>query len=91
MRLIDADALIHDINYSLSSQASVDAILKSGLLEALHLIYEQPTVDPVKHCKPTPGVWDEMWCQWDTCPVCGNDNISGVAYCNHCGAKFDGE
>ena len=29
--------------------------------------------------------WDEAWCEWGKCPICGENNYWGAKFCNECG------
>ena len=74
-RLIDADALLKDINdYPYGYR---------GMIK--DTIARQPTVDAVKH-----GHWDEEMGGY-VCSLCEGFSDYATNYCPHCGAKMDEE
>lgn len=100
-RLIDADALLGDIQEELEYECGVytaeqNKWIDAGLRIAANNIRRCPTVDavPVVH-----GRWEQVE-RWATkakyrCSVCGREimsavkvNIEKYPYC-HCGAKMD--
>lgn len=95
-RFIDADELKEAIVSQYGPQATPDGIMRSGVLNALHLIETAPTVDaePVRH-----GKWmarkrneNEPSEAIDCCSCCMYP-ISHVwqgdyKYCPNCGAKM---
>ena len=89
MRLINADELKKEFGKYFDGAYTP---IKSMMIHAsvvLSTIDAAPTIDPVIHSKPISGGWDEAWCTWDTCSNCGHENMTGMNYCNHCGAKLD--
>lgn len=83
MRLIDADALLRDLN---NRNTPFNAKINEAIIFA-------PTVDLYKH-----GRWINKGFEPIRCSVCGItvDAINGIPwaiksfnYCPHCGAKMD--
>ena len=79
MRLIDADALLERIR---NGSNDADWYYED-------LVEKAPTIDPVRHGRLKSEGWDEAWCEWGECSVCGKSNMMGSKYCNDCGAKLD--
>ena len=100
-RLIDANALIYDIQNKLWDYETVDGITATTVLkQTVTDIRNQPTVDAV----------EVVHSQWDTvfyerngtlasyshiCPKCKyfyrDVHFKGYNYCPTCGAKMDGD
>lgn len=88
MRLIDADKLLFDVS-NVFSELLVGTRKKAGADEILRMIYNAPTVDPVKH-----GRWDLIdGCEPVRygCSVCHRMVWHHENYCPSCGAKMDEE
>lgn len=93
MRLIDADALIKDIENagkSVMFTSHHERMIHDDKIEfAIYAIKEAPTIEaePVRH-----GRWirmDDTFARYK-CSECGAiEDHSGWEYC-HCGAKMDG-
>lgn len=51
-----------------------------------------PSADvvPVVHGKLVSTGYDELYCEFGNCTVCGADNPTSNKYCGQCGAKMDG-
>ena len=79
MRLIDADALLKDINdYPYGYR---------GMIK--DTIARQPTVDPIKHghwVYVGHGLAGESICK---CSICGHQTPDDGNYCSYCGAQMD--
>jgi len=93
MRLIDANALLHEIDaVELTFDGGVD------VNELNEIIHRQPTIDPVKH-----GRWryTEAHPHWMFCDQCFKRIVPNkewikeynipTNYCPNCGARMDGE
>lgn len=93
MRLIDADALIHDIKHCLWDWKHLDGISAVIVLrQTISDIKNQPTVEaePVRHGKwLTPRGHENARC----CSVCKciyhKDSVQFYEYCPNCGAKME--
>ena len=95
-RLIDADALIEDIENEINKKTKVILLADynhfycSGMRNAIRLAKRLPTADPVKH-----GRWKFAKDVYVSCSVCGVTillfNAENPNYCPHCGAKMDGK
>lgn len=49
-------------------------------------------VAPVRHGTYISIGYDELYCDFGKCSVCGfEDVVKGSKYCPNCGAKMDGE
>lgn len=105
MRLIDADALIEDLQYDVELDArALDGSDIVGDREAIQfdkdckqncvdLLRNAPTVDPVKH-----GRWIDKYGDGDWhCSCCGaivenhEQDYRNWYFCYHCGARMDGD
>lgn len=92
MRLIDAEALIDDLNQD-RFQSPVTRGAVSFLTSVLH---SRETIDPVTH-----GFWqiheDDYYAPYSTCSCCKNDMVlmnehqldDLPKFCWECGAKMD--
>ena len=98
MRLIDADALVENIESEIDKENKVPLdddrkyFYCAGMRNVIRLVKRLPTVDPVKH-----GHWIfvEKMVSYIKCSECG-DNICWVntqrpKYCPGCGARMDGD
>ena len=97
-RLIDADALLRDIESEINKKTKVILLADynhyycSGMRNAIRLVKRLPTNDPVKH-----GHWIfvEDMVSYIKCSECGDDicwvNTKRPKYCPSCGARMDGE
>ena len=97
-RLIDADALVEDIESEINKKTKVILLADyndyycSGMRNAIRLVKRLPAQDPVKH-----GHWKryDRWCNGYAyiCSECGKRSSSNkdehLEYCCHCGAKMD--
>lgn len=99
MRLIDADALLE--NYDLknatkygnkTAEQQHNSYSTLMLYEVADLIDDAPTIDaePVRHGQLVSTGFDEIYCEWGDCTVCGADNRIDAKFCNNCGAKIEG-
>lgn len=79
MRLIDANKLRKEIDKQ--AYPYRDSTANDIYFSVLHLLAEAPTVEPVRH-----GKWEGL-----RCSECGRVSWSNTNYCQHCGAKMDGE
>lgn len=98
MRLIDADALVENIESEIDDDKEiypddkVSIIFRAGIKTVIRIVKNQDTVDPVKH-----GEWIfvEDLVSYIKCSECGDDicwvNTKRPKYCPHCGAKMDGD
>ena len=100
MRLIDADALLKNIESEINKKTKVILLADyndyycSGMRNAIRLVKRLPTVDPVKH-----GHWEESKCLDDCFWVCSCCKFPSQAvaapklykYCPNCGAIMDGD
>lgn len=95
MRLIDADALIEQMESDMDQMEMVE--FKLGAIGAIHDIKHAPTVDaePVRY-----GKWEYSEDDFETavCSNCGWDSEEAMLpvtnwfnYCPYCGAKMYGE
>lgn len=102
MRLIDADALHKEIVSQYGPQATPDGIMRSGVLNALHLIETTPTVDaePVRHGKWIMRRDSKNLKTIATCSCCRYEHsyfvacnvvIDKMTYCPNCGTKMEEE
>ena len=50
-----------------------------------------PTADvaPVRHGRLVSTGYDELYCEFGDCTICGADNPISSRYCPNCGAKMD--
>ena len=57
-----------------------------------HLLEHLPTIDAaqVVHGRLISTGYDEMYCEFGNCTVCGADNPMHNKYCRECGARMDG-
>lgn len=87
MRLIDADALIEDVDGDLT-----DSIAEGRAIEK---IMNAPTIDPVRH-----GKWLKAYGDHEAfgirpfyryCSCCNEATVFPYNYCPKCGAKMDEE
>ena len=97
MRLIDADALLKNIESEINKKTKVILLADyndyycSGMRNAIRLVKRLPTVDPVKH-----GHWIFVkdMVSYIRCSECGDDicwvNTKRPKYCPSCGARMDG-
>ena len=92
MRLIDADALIHELNNSHYPGAPY---IDAGISIAIGKVCDAPTIEPERlkgHWIPLDEDSDEYECDvcrttYDT--VCGTFDLPD--FCPHCGANMRGE
>lgn len=56
------------------------------------LVSAAPAVDaePVRHGELVSTGFDEIYCEWGDCTVCGSDNRINAKFCNNCGAEIGG-
>ena len=54
-------------------------------------IKEMPAADvaPVRHGRLVSTGYDELYCEFGDCTICGADNPISNRYCGQCGAKMD--
>ena len=93
-RLIDADALIEDIDKEIDIEKKVflSSVYCAGMRNVIRLVKRLPTVEPLKH-----GHWifkgngnaDCSCCGYRSSRVYDDDNAD--RYCRHCGARMDGD
>lgn len=73
----------------LSREDAIDAVWyvsKTGIVKE----FSPADVAPVVHGYLTgEGYFDELYCEFGTCSVCGEDNPIGINFCGNCGAKLD--
>ena len=100
MRLIDADALVEDIDKKIDEEIRAPLgdnhkfFFCAGMRYVVRLVKRLPTVDPVKH-----GHWEESKCLDDCFWVCSCCKFPSQAvaapklykYCPNCGARMDGD
>lgn len=95
MRLIDADALMDDINYSINEMTKIRiAVDVNWLWEKLNdALDNAPTIEPERKT----GHWlIRKFSDKARCSVCGRsfadvyDMENSDHYCRHCGSKMDG-
>ena len=98
MRLIDADALVENIESEIDKPRKVALLADynhfycAGMRNVIRLVKRLPTADPVKH-----GHWIfvEDMVSYIKCSECGDDicwvNTKRPKYCPGCGARMDGE
>lgn len=95
-RLIDADALVEDIESEIDDDKEIypddkaSIIFRAGMKTVIRIVKNQDTVDPVKH-----GHWifvNDM-VSYIRCSECGDDiywvNTKRPKYCPSCGARMD--
>ena len=60
-------------------------------LEAENVINDLETADvaPVRHGRLVSTGYDELYCEFGDCTICGADNPISSRYCPNCGAKMD--
>ena len=97
-RLIDADALLRDIESEINKKTKVILLADynhyycSGMRNAIRLVKRLPTADPVKH-----GHWIKRnTVGTATCSICGgiiynSYDSEANKYCPNCGARMDGD
>ena len=63
-----------------------------NLTMVMNHIHNAPSADvvPVVHGKLVSTGYDELYCEFGNCTVCGADNPTSNKYCGQCGAKMDG-
>lgn len=99
-RLIDADALIHDITKLYCEDCEKRKGIKNGKLKFVYEIGDAPCracgLDGLKDViEDAPTVDAERHGHWDgrqlvfECSVCGRMGIPEMNYCPWCGAKMD--
>ena len=100
MRLIDADALVEDIENEIDKPRKVALLADynhfycAGMRNVIRLVKRLPTVDDIKH-----GHWEESKCLDDCFWVCSCCKFPSQAlaahklykYCPNCGARMDGD
>ena len=59
--------------------------------DAMHCIDNLPAADvaPVRHGRLVSTGYDELYCEFGDCTICGADNPISSRYCRQCGAKMD--
>ena len=98
MRLIDADALVENIESEIAVDKEIypddksSIIFRAGMRNVIGIVKNQDTVDPVKH-----GHWvfvNDM-VSYIKCSECGGDicwvNTKRPKFCPNCGARMDGD
>ena len=95
MRLIDADALVENIESEIDKENKVPLdddrkyFYCAGMRNVIRFVKRMPTIDAVKH-----GRWVERSVLGTAiCSICGYcaDSVYADRYCRHCGAKMDGK
>lgn len=99
MRLIDADALLRDIESEINKKtkaillADYNHYYCSGMRNAIRLVKRLPTVDDIKH-----GHWINIDAKFENmyvahqCSICKSEFLGDASnYCPNCGARMDGE
>lgn len=88
MKIIDADALIEEIQYYID-EAGWSIAHNEALNWCIEFIEHSPTVEERK-----PGKWidnsDGIEGAWNYCSVCGEQAIDLYDFCPNCGAKMEG-
>lgn len=66
--------------------------VRHGIEMALFVLlaYKPSDVAPVLHGTLKNARFDECYCEWGDCSVCGGKNVMAATHCNWCGAKLDG-
>lgn len=61
--------------------------------EGIEALKSVPAADaaPVRHGKLISTGYDELYCEFGDCTVCGADNPTSNKFCGQCGAKMDRE
>ena len=97
MRLIDADALVENIESEIDDDKEIypddktSIIFRAGMKTVIRIVKKQDTVDPVKH-----GHWIvyPTLVSFLRCSQCHNGvgwhNDKKPNYCPNCGARMDG-
>lgn len=91
MRLIDADALKRAMEEMLMS--GKDAVESAYINEVVQIVIDEaPTIEakPIVHARIKETGFDECYCSWGECSICGADNMLSSNYCPNCGAKMEG-
>lgn len=59
--------------------------------EGIEALKASPAADvaPVRHGKLINTGYDELYCEFGDCTVCGADNPISNKFCGQCGAKMD--
>lgn len=59
--------------------------------EGIEALKSVPAADvvPVRHGKLINTGYDELYCEFGDCTVCGADNPISNKFCGQCGAKMD--
>ena len=96
MRLIDADALVEEIQSVYVEEKSEDPKWAIGLRYSKHIVRNMPTVEQ----QPKTGHWLKKMASCPSaiamggskisaCDLCGGWGKKTFQYCPHCGAKME--
>lgn len=99
MKLIDADSYEQSINkiiLSYGDRVSSNRYKKITpyviLADCFTALKQMPTVNP-ENLRPQGRListgYDEMYCEFGNCTVCGAENPMHNKYCRECGARLD--
>lgn len=87
MRLIDADALIKDIDYSADMGGALGKVVECVKYYAKYMVASAPTTEERKK-----GKWIDksggIEGAWNYCSVCGEQAIDLYDFCPNCGADM---
>lgn len=70
---------------------SVHGFSREEVVEKWNKIMPAADVAPVRHGKLISTGYDELYCEFGDCTVCGADNPTSNKFCGQCGAKMDRE
>lgn len=68
---------------------SVHGFSREEVVEKWNKIMPAADVAPVRHGKLINTGYDELYCEFGDCTVCGADNPISNKFCGQCGAKMD--
>lgn len=97
MRLIDADALVENIESEIAVDKEIypddksSIIFRAGMRNVIGIVKNQDTVDTVKH-----GEWINIDAKFENmyvahqCSICKSEFLGDASnFCPHCGARME--
>lgn len=91
-KYIEREAILDLLKNKYQDMSAMPASYYTGFQYALKTIEKiKPAADvaQVRHGRLVSTGYDELYCEFGDCTICGADNPISSRYCRQCGAKMD--